>query len=79
MFNVCRGLSYVRIVSPKFDANGSVLSPFLVRRGQLVDLGQRGGVARCRCAPLSHERLGGLLVYVVCVEKCGVPLMCSAC
>jgi hypothetical protein len=24
-------------------------------------------------------RLGGLLVVVVCVEKCGVPLMCSTC
>ena len=75
----CRGLSCVRIVSPKSNARGSDLSPFLFRRGQLVDRAQRVGVARCRCAPRSHERLGGLVVVVVCVEKCGVPLMCSTC
>jgi len=27
VLNVCRGLSYVRIVSPKFDANGGALLP----------------------------------------------------
>ena len=40
---------------------------------------QRVGVARCRCAPRSPERLVGLLVVVVCVEKCGMSLMSSTC
>ena len=79
MLNVCHGLKHVRVVSPNVETRKGTLLPFVIRRGQLVDRGQRVGVARRRCAPRSPERLGGLLVVVVCVEKCGVSLMCSTC
>ena len=75
----CRGLSCVRIVSPNPETREGTLLSFVVRLGQPVDRGQRVGVVRCRCAPRSPERLAGLLVVVVCVEKCGMSLMSSTC
>ena len=74
-----RGLKCVRIVSPNYETREGTLLSFVVRLGQPVDRGQRVGVARCRCAPRSPERLAGLLVVVVCVEKCGMSLMSSTC
>ena len=55
----CRGLNYVRIVSPQFDSREGVLPSF---RDQRIDRVRRVGVARRRCALRSCERLGGLLV-----------------
>ena len=79
MFDVCRGLKYVRVVSPNSETRGGTLLHFVIRRGQPVDRGQRVGIARRRCAPRSPERLVDLLLVVVCVEKCGMSLMSSTC
>ena len=79
MLNVCRDLKYVRVVSPSSETRGSTLLPFVVRLGQPVDRGQRVGIARRRRAPRGSELLGGLLVVVVCVEKCGMSLMSITC
>ena len=73
------GLKCVRIVSPNPETREGTLLSFVVRLGQPVDRGQRVGVVRCRCVPRSPERLAGLLVVVVCVEKCGMSLMSSTC
>ena len=73
-----RGLKCVRIVSPNPETREGTLLPFVsTRRGQPVDHGQRVGLARSSCAPRSPERLVGLLLVVVCVEKCGMSLMGS--
>ena len=74
-----RGLKCVRIVSPNPETREGTLLPFVARRGQPVDHGQRVGMARRRCAPRSPERLVDLLLVVVCVEKCGMSLMSSTC
>ena len=79
MLNVCHGLKYVRVVSPNVETREGTLLPFAICRGQLVDRGQRVGIARRRRAPRSPEHLGGLLVVVVCVEKCGMSLMSITC
>ena len=58
----CRGLSCVRIVSPKFDPRVSAstfLSSIAVSRSTVL---QRVGDARCRRVWRSLERLGGLSV-----------------
>ena len=74
-----RGLKCVRIVSPNPETREGTLLPFVTRRGQPVDHGQRVGIARRRCAPRSPERLVDLLLVVVCVEKCGMSLMSITC
>jgi hypothetical protein len=79
VLNVCYGLKYVRVVSPNPETREGTLLPFVIGRGQPVDRGQRVGIARRRRAPRSPEHLGGLLVVVVCVEKCGMSLMSITC
>ena len=79
VLNVCHGLKYVRVVSPNAETREGTLLPFVIRRGQPADRGQRVGIARRRRAPRSPEYLGGLLVVVVCVEKCGMSLMSITC
>ena len=79
MLNVCHGLKCVKIVSPNVKTREGTLLLFVIRRGQLVDRGQLVGIARRRRAPRSPEHLGGLLVVVVCVEKCGMSLMSITC
>ena len=41
MLNVCHGLKCVRIVSPNVKTREGTLLLFVIRRGQLVDRGQR--------------------------------------
>ena len=48
MLNVCHGLKYVRVVSPNVETREGTLLPFVIRRGQPVDRGQRVGIARRR-------------------------------
>ena len=57
---------------------GATCHLFLFCRGQPVDRVPRVGVARCRCVPRSHERLGGLLVVVVVVLRNVVCRSCAA-
>ena len=73
MLNVCCGLKHVRIVSPKFDARGSALSPFSLSvaasRSAVWAARRRFPVPLCSAQPRAPRRpVGG--GGGVRVEKC---------